>query len=147
MMELRRAGETWVALGKAFGVSLGRARQIVERVEEQDARARELEEADRRPQQPNPLHLPPRLRAMLAKECGKPDFTPEDILALDHTPATFGSIPYFGSADWKELVRWMARAGKSPVRPRKKTIADWLKSEGDAAESGIQPAQRPAQPG
>lgn len=50
-------------------------RQIFEREQEKDERRQELAEAARRPDQPNPLHLEPRLRSMLVEFCGKTDFT------------------------------------------------------------------------
>jgi hypothetical protein len=74
-----------------------------------------LEEAARLPQQPNPLQLPPRLRNMLAKLFGTPDFTTDDVAALEYSAAMFWTIPNFGLNDWKELKTWMERAGKSPV--------------------------------
>jgi len=83
-----------------------------------DQRARELEEAARLPQQPNPLQLPPRLRNMLAKLFGTPDFTTDDVAALEYSAAMFWTIPNFGLKDWKELKTWMERAGKSPVLQR-----------------------------
>ena len=90
-------------------------REIVEREERRDRRARELEEAARLAQQPNPLQLPPRLRNMLAKLFGTPDFTPDDVVALEYSAAMFWTIPNFGLRDWKELKMWMERAGKSPA--------------------------------
>ncbi|MCP3392347.1 hypothetical protein NLM27_26720 [Bradyrhizobium sp. CCGB12] len=41
------------------------------------------------PQQPNPLQLRLQLRKRLTELCGKPDFTPDDVMALDYTPALF----------------------------------------------------------
>jgi Sigma-70, region 4 len=67
ILERRRSGESFSDIGSALGISRERVREIVEREERRDQRARELEEAARLPQQPNPLQLPPRLRNMLAK--------------------------------------------------------------------------------
>ena len=78
IIERRRSGESFSAIGTALGISRERVREIVEREERRDRRARELEEAARLAQQPNPLQLPPRLRNMLAKLFGTPDFTPDD---------------------------------------------------------------------
>src|SRR5712671_2446629 len=98
IIERRRSGESFSAIGTALGISRERVRQIVEREERRDDRAQELKEAARLPQQPNPLQLPPRLRNMLAK--------------------LFATIPNFGLQDWKELKTWMERAGKSPAYQR-----------------------------
>jgi hypothetical protein len=68
IIERRRSGESFSAIGTALGISLERVREIVEREERRDQRARELEEAAGLPEQPNPLQLPPRLRNMLAKK-------------------------------------------------------------------------------
>ena len=114
IIERRRSGESFSAIGSALGISRERVREIVKREERRDQCARELEEAARLPQQPNPLQLPPRLRNMLAELCGKPNFTPDDVVALEYSVAMFLTIPNFGSRDWKELKKWMGRAGKSP---------------------------------
>jgi hypothetical protein len=114
IIERRRSGESFSAIGSALGISRERVREIVKREERRDQRAQELEEAARLPQQPNPLQLPPRLRNMLAELCGKPNFTPDDVVALEYSVAKFLTIPNFGSRDWKELKKWMGRAGKSP---------------------------------
>ena len=50
---------------------------------------------------------------MLAKLFGKPNFTPDDVAALEYSVAMFSTIPNFGLRDWKELKTWMERAGKS----------------------------------
>ena len=118
IIERRRSGESFSAIGSALGISRERVRQIVEREERRDQRARELEEAARHPQQPNPLQLPPRLRDMLAKLFGTPNFTPDDVVALEYSVAMFSTIPNFGLRDWKELKTWMERAGKSPALQR-----------------------------
>ena len=118
IIERRRSGESYSAIGTAFGISRERVRQIVEREERRDLRAQELEEAARLPQQPNPLQLSPRLRNMLATLFGTPNFTPDDIVALEYSVAMFSTIPNFGSRDWKELRTWMERAGKSPALQR-----------------------------
>jgi len=118
IIERRRSGESFSAIGTAFGISRERVRQIVEREERRDQRVRELEEAARLPQQPNPLQLPARLRNMLAKLLGTADFTPDDVAALEYSVAMFSTIPNFGSRDWKELKTWMERAGKSPAYQR-----------------------------
>jgi len=115
IIERRRSGESFSAIGNAFGISRERVREIAEREERRDRRARELEEAAHLPQQPNPLQLPPRLRNMLAKLLGTPDFTPDDVVALEYSVAMFWTIPNFGLRDWKELKMWMERAGKSPA--------------------------------
>jgi Sigma-70, region 4 len=101
IIERRRSGESFSNLGTAFGISRERVRQIVERGERSDQRAQELEEAARLPQQPNPVQLPPRLRNMLAKLFGTPDFTPDDVVALEYSVAMFSTIPNFGLRDWE----------------------------------------------
>lgn len=45
IVERRRSGESFGAIGTAFGISRERVRQIVDREERRDRRARELEEA------------------------------------------------------------------------------------------------------
>ncbi len=57
IIERRRSGESFSAIGSALGISRERVREIVEREERRDQRARELEEAARHPQQSNPLQL------------------------------------------------------------------------------------------
>ena len=118
IIDRRRSGESFSAIGAALGISRERVREIVEREERRDQRARELKEAARLPQQPNPLQLPPRLRNMLAKLFGTPNFTPDDVVALKYSVAMFLTIPNFGLRDWKELMTWMERAGKSPALQR-----------------------------
>ena len=118
IIERRRSGESFSAIGSALRISRERVRQIVEREERRDQRTRELEEAARLPQQPNPLQLSPRLRNMLAKLFGTPNFTPDDVVALKYSVAMFSTIPNFGLRDWKELKTWMERAGKSPALQR-----------------------------
>ena len=95
IIERRRSGESFSAIGSALGISRERVREIVEREERRDQRARELEEAARLPQQPNPLQLPPRLRNMLAKLFGTPNFTPDDVVALEYSVAMFLDDPKF----------------------------------------------------
>src|SRR5258705_1356189 len=112
IIERRRSGESFSAIGTALGISRERVRQIVEREERRDDRAACL------PQQPNPLQLPPRLRNMLAKLFETPDFTPDDVVALEYSVAMFSTIPNFGLQDWRELKTWMERAGKSPALQR-----------------------------
>ncbi len=124
IVERRRTDESLGAIGTAFGISRERVRQIVEREERRDQRAWEIEEAARLPQQPNPLQLPERLRNMLATLLGTPNFTPDDIVALEYTVAMFSTIPHFGSRDWKELKAWMERAGMSPARRRQSAFHD-----------------------
>ena len=118
IIERRHSGESFSAIGTALGISRERVRQIVGREERRDDRAQELEEAARLPQQPNPLQLPPRLRNMLAKLFETPDFTPDDVVALEYSVAMFWTIHNFGLRDWKELKTWMERAGKSPPLQR-----------------------------
>jgi hypothetical protein len=118
IVERRHSGESFSAIGTALGISRERVREIVEREERRDRRARELEEAARLPEQPNPLQLPPRLRNMLAKLFGTPDFTPDDVVALEYSVAMFSTIQNFGLRDWKELKMWLERAGKSPAAQR-----------------------------
>src|SRR5216683_8085389 len=90
IIERRHSGESFSAIGTALGISRERVRQIVEREERRDDRAQELKEAARLlPQQPNPLQLPPRLRNMLAKLFETPDFTPDDVAALEYSVAMF----------------------------------------------------------
>jgi hypothetical protein len=85
------------AIGSALGISRERVREIVKREERRDQRTREPEEAACFPQQqPNPLQLSARLRSMLAKLLGPPNFTPDDIVALEYSVAMFLTIPNFG---------------------------------------------------
>lgn len=116
ILERRRSGQSFAAIGKLFGVSSVRVRQIVAREEARLQRAAELSQAAALQEQPNVLHLPPRLRNMLAKACGKSDFTPEDVVALDYTPAMFSTkLPGFGARDWKDLRAWLEAAGMWPL--------------------------------
>jgi hypothetical protein len=102
IVERRHSGESFSAIGTALGISRERMRQIVEREERRKQRAQELKEAARFPQQPNPLQLPPRLRNILAKLSGTPNFTPDDVVALEYSAARFWTIPNFGLRDWEE---------------------------------------------
>jgi hypothetical protein len=111
IIERRRSGESFSTIGTALGISRERVRQIVEREQRREQRVQELEEAARLPQQPNPLQLTPRLRNMLAKLFETPDFTPDDVAALEYSVAMFLTIPNFGLRDWKELKTWMERVG------------------------------------
>lgn len=111
MMMRRRAGSPYREIAIAFGVSSARVRQIVEREEKRDERARELELAATLSQQPNPYHLQPRLRAALSSLLGKSDFTPEDVQARQLLPGELFRLPHIGLAEWQELKEWMAHAG------------------------------------
>jgi hypothetical protein len=55
---------------------------------------------------------------MLAKLFETPDFTPDDVVALEYSVAMFWTIQNFGLRDWKELKTWMERAGKAPALQR-----------------------------
>src|SRR5216683_2758941 len=103
IIERRPSGESFSAIGTALGISRERVTQTLEREERRDQRARELEEAARLPEQPNPLQLPPRLRNMLANLFRTPNFTPFDVVAIEYSAAMFWTIPNFGLRDWKEL--------------------------------------------
>lgn len=117
ILERRRSGQSFAAIGKLFGISSVRVRQIVDREEARLQRAAELSKAAALPQQPNVLQLPPRLRSMLAKACGKPDFVPQDVIALDYTPAMFSTkLTGFGARDWKDLCAWLESGGLSLER-------------------------------
>jgi hypothetical protein len=61
---------------------------------------------------------------MLAKLFGTPNFTPDDVVALEYSVAMFLTIQNFGLRYWMELKTWMERAGMSPARPLKKRISD-----------------------
>src|SRR5260370_19524636 len=93
IIERRHSGESFSAIGSALGISRERVREIVEREEHRDQRARELEEAARLPEQPNPLQLPPRRRNMLAKLFRTPNFTLDHVVALEYSAATFCTSP------------------------------------------------------
>lgn len=126
ILKRRRAGETFSAIAKDFGVSRERARQIFEREEKREARRLELAEADRRPDQPNPLHLTPWVRSMVAEVCGKAEFTPDDVQEAGFWR---GSFPC-ENAGWREIVKWMALAGKKPETPSfRLTVRKWLERE------------------
>lgn len=120
IFQRRASGETYAAIGKAYSISTARVRDIISREETRLAREAELKEAARLPQQPNYLHLPPRLRKSLAKACGKEEFRPEDVVALDYTPAMFMlRLPGFRGRDWRELCAWIKAAGLSLEPPRR----------------------------
>lgn len=131
IMQRRRDGATFSALAKDYGISAPRVRQIFDREVKRELRQQELAEADRRTDQPNLLHLEPRLRAMLADFCGKAEFTPDDV---EERGFWRGNI----SCDdivWRRIVRWMALAGKKPATlPYRLTIKEWL--EYQARHSG-----------
>jgi len=81
ILRRRRAGETFTSIARDYGISIPRVRQIFEREEAKEQRQAELAEADRRPDQPNPLHLDPYVRGILAEFCGTAAFTPDDVEA------------------------------------------------------------------
>ncbi|WP_147251691.1 hypothetical protein [Brucella anthropi] len=88
-----------------------------------ERRELELVEADRRPDQPNLLHLNPRVRSMLADVCGKLEFTPDDVEEAGFWRSNFRG----DNAQWREVVKWMALAGKTPeTPPHRRTIEEWL---------------------
>jgi hypothetical protein len=119
ILDRRRSGETLAAIAQSYGISLARVRQIIEREGARLRRAAELREAAASPQQPSLLLLSPRLRSMLAKACGKPDFTPHDVIALDYTPAMFLlRMPGFRGKDWRDLCAWLEAAGLTLERPQ-----------------------------
>jgi hypothetical protein len=137
ILERRRSGESFSDIGSALGISRERVREIVEREERRDQRARELEEAARLPQQPNPLQLPPRLRNMLAKLFETPDFTPDDVVALEYSVAMFWTIPNLDSGIGKSLRRrWSVQESRPRINAaaavRIPTILD--KEEHSAAD-------------
>lgn len=120
ILERRRNRESFASIGKFFGLSVVRVRQIFEREDARAKRTAELEEAVTLPQQPNPLQLPPRLRDLLAQLCGKPDFTPANVMALDYTPAMFFLRLPLNRKDWRDLSAWVAAGGLSLERPVQK---------------------------
>ncbi|MCA1967497.1 MAG: hypothetical protein LDL42_00080 [Rhizobium sp.] len=131
ILKRRRAGETFFTLAKDFGVSRERARQIFEREERKEQRELELVEADRRPDQPNFLHLNPRVRSIVAEVCGKAEFTPDDVEEVGFWRGNFQCE----KATWRVIVEWMALAGKTPETPPfRRTIKEWL--EHDARREG-----------
>lgn len=118
MLERRRSGDSFADIGRSFGISSVRVRQIIEREEARLKRAEELRQAAELPQQPNVLHLPPGLRRKLARVCGKTDFTPEDVVALGYTPAMFSiRLEVLSSRDWRALCLWVEDAGLSILPP------------------------------
>ena len=133
ILERRRAGDSVAGIARDFGVSAPRVRQILKREEPREIRRNELLEAGRRPDQPNALHLAPKLRAKLGAICKKDDFTPSDIEALEFTQANFlrsGLV----RADWLALVKWMEQAGMRPIATHRMSVRERL--EYDAGRSG-----------
>ena len=119
ILKRRRMGQSWASIGKSFGISAARVRYIFEREESRMKRAQELAEAARLPQQPNAVQLPPRLRDLVAVICGKQDFTPDDVMEVDCTPALFFLRQPLNRRDWKDLSAWMAAGGFLLERPRR----------------------------
>ncbi|MGY2939555.1 hypothetical protein ACVWZ6_009157 [Bradyrhizobium sp. GM6.1] len=81
----------WAAIRPALSKNLPKCSSSVPATCSRLQCAAELSQAAALPQQPNILHLPPRLRSMLAKACGKAEFTPQDVISLDYTPAMFST--------------------------------------------------------
>ena len=121
ILERRQNGESFYSIGKSFDISAARVKQIFEREDGRVKRAAELAEAATLSQQPNPLQLPARLRELLAKVCGKPDFTPDDVMGLDYTPAMFFLRLPLTQRDWKDLSAWVAAGGLSLEHPRSRS--------------------------
>jgi hypothetical protein len=119
IVKRRRAGATFPAIAKAYGISTERVRQIFA-----------LAEADRRPDQPNLLHLEPWERAMLANFCGKAEFTPDDVEERGFYRGNFSCE----NIVWRRIVRWMARAGKKSSSPFRQTAKE--RFEYQARDSG-----------
>ena len=126
ILKRRRTGETFAALARDYGVSGPRVRQIVEREEKKEQRRQELADADRRPDQPNLLHLEPRIREILAEFCGKAEFTPDDVEGMGFWRSNFGCEP----TTWRAIVKWMALAGKEPAKPPGRwTVEEWAQHD------------------
>ncbi len=122
ILRRRRAGETFPALARHYQISLERVRQIVEREDRKEQRQTELAEADSRPNQPNPLHLEPHERRILAEFCCKAEFTPDDVEDRGFWRSHFRCE----EGAWRAIVNWMALAGKKPKRPPGMwTIEEW----------------------
>ncbi|MBC7152946.1 MAG: hypothetical protein H5U22_26620 [Rhizobium sp.] len=122
ILKRREAGETFSVLARDYGISRERVRQISEREEKKEQRRTELAEADRRPDQPNPLHLEPHERRILAEFCGTADFNPDDVKKQGFWRSNFGC----DDKTWRAIVKWMRRAGKDPTKPPGMgTIEDW----------------------
>jgi hypothetical protein len=122
IVKRRRAGATFPALAKAYGISTERVRQIFAQEVKKERRQQELAEADRRPDQPNLLHLEPWERAMLANFCGKAEFTPDDVEERGFYRGNFSCE----NIVWRRIVRWMARVGKKPATPPyRQTAEEW----------------------
>lgn len=125
IVKRRRAGATFSAIARDYGISAPRVREIFEREVKREQRQQELAEADRRPDQPNLLHLEPWERAVLADLCGKAEFTPDDVEERVFYRGNFSCE----NIVWRRIVRWMARAGKKPATPpHRQTIKEWLES-------------------
>lgn len=134
IVKRRRAGATFPALAKHYGISTERVRQIFAREVRKELRQQELAEADRRPDQPNLLHLEPGVRAMLADFCGKAEFTPDDVEERGFRRDNF----FCEERVWLRIVRWMALAGKKPATfPHWQAIKEWHESR--ARHSGKRP--------
>jgi hypothetical protein len=122
ILRRRRAGETFPALARDYQISRERVRQIVEREDRKEQRQTELAEADSRPDQPNPLHLEPHERRILAEFCGKAEFTPDDV----HERGFWRGNLRCDDRAWRAIVKWMALAGKKPIKPPGMwTIEEW----------------------
>ncbi|HGJ9216205.1 hypothetical protein ACM7ZK_30840 [Pseudomonas aeruginosa] len=122
ILRRRRAGETFPALARDYQISRERVRQIFEREDRKEQRQTELAEADSRPDQPNPLHLEPYERRILAEFCGKVEFTPDDV---EDRGFWRSNLPCEDRA-WRAIVKWMALAGKEPTKPPGMwTIEEW----------------------
>lgn len=107
MLEQRREGISCSEIAHQHGLSPSRVSVILEREAWLEMRETEIALADTLPIQPNPLHLLPETRRLVADLLGHEDFTRDEVLAMG--VGVFYRQPQFLSENSRDLRAWLAR--------------------------------------
>jgi len=110
LLEQHRQGASYADLARHHGLTASRTRTLILLEAERALREAELAFADTLPDQPNPLHLSERTRAMVAEAVGQEDFTRADVERVGKTAVL--RIGGFSGVHYRELKAWLARPGK-----------------------------------
>lgn len=107
ILEERRGGSSCSEIARRHGLSPSRVSVILEREAWLEEREAEVALADTLPIQPNPLHLLPGTRRLVADVLGHDDFTRDQVLATG--VGAFYRQPECLSENSRDLRKWLAR--------------------------------------